>query len=167
MLLFSSCIHTSDKDVKTVLNQSDNKTLKDSIIVKPDTIVLVKKDSLKRKNKPKQDSENMLFSRAEEYPTDDNFNGKPLLIELVLPSKAIKICKDTLQKIAKERYVIYERSFPRSIADDFEHGISTEHISYPRLKFNFQLFESEKSIKPYSEQLITIYKSNDGVIVSE
>ncbi|MEI6349258.1 MAG: hypothetical protein WCP69_15035 [Bacteroidota bacterium] len=168
ILLICACTKAPEKAVEATLSQNESKTKTD--VIPSDTSSdkqPTKEKSVNRKSLITQKAKNEIFTRTEEGPNDDNFNGQPMTQQLDLASNVLKIFPDTLIHLAKARYSNYDRFFPRSIADNFVDGISTEHISYPNLVFRFQLFENKFAKKPYLEKLITIKKNIDGTLRAE
>jgi hypothetical protein len=106
-------------------------------------------------------------SRYIEFPAENNFNGKPLTQQLEIKTKTFNKCPDTLRKIAENNYRNYSPFFPVSIADNFEKGISTVHIHYPRLRFSFQIFEDEYSHCPYITKTISVEKDTNGELITK
>ncbi len=98
----------------------------------------------KQKIKPR-----LSYGRESDGCSNDNLNGKAILVQLDLNSSVLLSYPDTIIQYLKSYYNNLEHFFPRSIADDFEHGISTERISYPKLNFIVELYENEYAAKPY------------------
>ena len=99
---------------------------------------------------------------------DNNWNGKPVTMKIVLSQKNLKEKPDTLYKVAMSSYKNYESIFPRAIADNIQNGTSKEIISYPqRLSFSFELYEKEYSKTPFSIKKITIKRGDNGELTSE
>lgn len=56
-----------------------------------------------------------------------------------------------------------EESAPRYIADDFEHGISTEHSTMPdTLPVLVSIFENCRASRPYVKLRYRVWKTGDG-----
>ncbi len=102
------------------------------------------------------------YTRYVSFPGDDHFNGKELVCQFDIPKKVIEEYPDTVRAIAIEMYKMSEQSFPVSIADDFERGISTEHIMYLPFRYAIELFENEFASKPYATRRYTVKRENDG-----
>ncbi len=169
-LIFCSCKQTTVKNINTSLNKSEKMIVKDTIVVHSDTISTnrkLKKDTIVMKSIIKHKILKIPFIRMEEGPSDSHFNGEPMIHQVDLASKVLQLYPDTLIHLAKQSYLNYEHYFPRSIQDNFEQGISTEQIYYPKLKFMFQLFENEYAARPYLEKQIIIIKERDGAIKAE
>ena len=113
------------------------------------------------------DLELISMIRISNFPSDNNFNGAPLVQQLEIPKHEIDQSPDTFYAIAIARYESYRNFFPVSIADNFEEGISTEHIHFMPLIFNFQIFDSEYELKPYLVKQVTVHKEPNGQIVAE
>lgn len=107
--------------------------------------------------------EKIEFTRYEEFPGDIHINGKPLTIQMEISENDFNLFSDTLLILVKQRYQMWEGCFPVSIADNFEEGISTEHIYYPELIVNFELFEEPYSAIPYLIVPVKVYRDRDGV----
>jgi hypothetical protein len=99
--------------------------------------------------------------------SDAKFNGEAVVIEMDIPSAMLKAHPDTLKKEVRQNYANSERFFPRSIADDFVNGISTEHISYPQLNYAVKVYENEFAAKPYTTQTFRAWKDKAGQLVVE
>lgn len=103
-----------------------------------------------------------------EFPGDANFNGKAMVQQEEIPRKVFEKFPDTLSCLAIERYKTYDYYFPKSIADNFEDGISVERVVYPNnLIFRFQLFEDESSLTPYITKEITVTRKQNGELYTE
>jgi hypothetical protein len=89
------------------------------------------------------------FERFSEMFSDSKMNGEAIIIQMNMAQSVFDSNHDTIECIVNNYYGVMEPYFPRSIADDFESGTSTEHISYPTLNFCIELFENEYSLKPY------------------
>lgn len=107
-------------------------------------------------------------TRYIEFPGDAHFNGKPMTQQENISNEILEEHPDTLSKLAIARYKTYDHFFPKSIADNFEDGISTEHIHYPeKLFFRFELFENESSRKPYIIRDIIVRHNPNGELYTE
>ncbi len=125
-----------------------------------------KKNQNKNQNKNKEKSPPLL--RYSDFPDDENFNGKPMTQQEDIPKNILEKYPDTLSKIAIARYKAFDIFFPKSIADNFEKGISTEHIYYPqKLIFRFELFENEVSLEPYIVKEIIVRRNPNGELYTE
>lgn len=106
--------------------------------------------------------------RMIEFPSDDNFHGRPMVQQENIPAGIYKKNPDTLNKTAIARYKTYDHFFPKSIADNFENGTSTERIRYPeKLIFRFELFENDRAPKPYLIKDITVKRKPNGELYTE
>ena len=154
-------------------NQSDNKTKvadtlneliqNKEIVIKNDTVAIASKMQLKS-FQIKEEVVDLV--RMFSFPGDNNFNGKPLVEQIEISKMVLTESPDTLISMVKDMYNSFERYFPKSIADDFEHGISTEYTDYPKLIFSLEIFENSKSQKPYIiKQYVAIKKRGEQVIV--
>lgn len=110
-----------------------------------------------------QKKERAEYCRYEDGPGDSNFNGKPLTIQMEIHEDDYKLIPDTLLFIVKQKYQSWESYFPVSIADNFDEGISTEHIHYPELIVNFQLFEDGYAQSPYLIVPVKVYRDRSGI----
>ncbi len=72
---------------------------------------------------------------------------------------------DTVALLAREFYRAQRSSFPVSIADDFENGVATEHIHYPRIRLAIHFFKDHRSLLPYTVRTVTVYMDEDSVRV--
>ncbi len=109
-----------------------------------------------------------IYIRESEIATSNaKFNGEAVVIEMEIPASVLKAHPDTLKKEVRQNYANSERFFPRSIADDFQKGISTEQISYPHLNYTVRVYENEFAAKPYTTQTFRAWKHALGHIVVE
>jgi hypothetical protein len=109
-----------------------------------------------------QKKERVEYCRYEDGPGDSNINGKPLTVQMEIQEDYYKLIPDTLLLIVKQKYQSWESYFPVSIADNFDEGISTEHIHYPELIVNFQLFEDGYAQSPYLIVPVKVYRDRSG-----
>lgn len=108
------------------------------------------------------------YDRYSEFPSDDTWNGKPLVQQTEIPLKVIESYPDTLSARAVALYNSFVKFFPVSIADNFEEGISTEIISYPaKLIFCFQVFQDKYAATPYLTKKIIIRRNEKGETYAE
>jgi hypothetical protein len=106
--------------------------------------------------------------RYSDFPNDENFNGKPMTQQENISKAILEKYPDTLTKLAIARYKTYDHFFPKSIADNFEKGTSTERIHYPqKLIFRFELFENEVSWKPYVVKEVVVRRNTNGELYTE
>ncbi len=103
--------------------------------------------------------------RQSEGLSDAKLNGEPILLQEELAENILVNNPDTIKQYLKQIYLGQSRNFPRSIADDFEHGVSREYISYPILNFRVELFEDAYAMKPYRILGYAVRKENDLLIV--
>jgi hypothetical protein len=99
--------------------------------------------------------------RTQDRVSDENLNGKSILIQLDLSKNIYFRNPDTIISFLNQYYSSQEQYFPRAIADDLEHGVSTEHIHFPTLKFVVELFENKYETKPYKIVNHTIFNETD------
>jgi hypothetical protein len=60
-------------------------------------------------------------------------------------------------------FTMAEESAPRYIADDFEHGISTEHSTMPdTLPVMVSVLENCRASRPYVKLRYRVWRSGDG-----
>lgn len=168
--LFYSCTQLQDTSDNTVVTARDTAEISvtgsppaDSISQHPESTLhaTTKKTVLNKKRIRRE------YLRSAETPTDAHFNGKPLIRQLNLALPVLQIFPDTLMHLAKDYYAGYVHLFPVSVQDDFERGVSTERIHYPKLIIEFQLFGSEYESKPYLVKLISVKKESDGTLKIE
>jgi hypothetical protein len=106
--------------------------------------------------------------RYSEFPGDQNFNGAPLTQQETISKENLEKFPDTLNRLALERYKSYDPYYPKSIADNFEKGISIERIHYPaKLIFRFMVFENEWTETPYMVKEVTVRRTPDGTMYTE
>jgi hypothetical protein len=168
-VLIFSCQQTNSptekKKIKTKIDKKINpkisKLNKDSLaILKFDSIKLVspKKISSSR-------SQKVQLLRMSESVTNDKLNGAPIMIQEDLSAKEFSKDPEQLKNRLRGYYLWQERNFPRSIADDFENGISRELISYPRLNYVIELFEDGYASTPYKILNYSVRKEKDSIVV--
>lgn len=104
--------------------------------------------------------------RTSEGVTDNKLNGEPILIQMELTPKVLANNPDTMRNYVKALYLGQQQNFPRSIADNFEQGISTERISYPRLNYAIEMYEDAYARKPYSILRYSV-RSENGIVIVE
>lgn len=103
------------------------------------------------------------YTRFLQFPSDVNWNGKPLVQQVELCSTVLNYNPDTLSNLALMRYKTYDSYFPIAISDNFEEGISTEIIMYPeKLIFQFHVFENEYAAEPYLIKNISVMRNANG-----
>ncbi|MEI8201851.1 MAG: hypothetical protein WCH34_02495 [Bacteroidota bacterium] len=169
LIICFSCHQSPETKPLAIEGKKDSILISQKTPVNSDTLkggksIMLEKHSGKKNKSAKS---KIRYERMGSYPTDDNFNGQPLLEQCDIPSNILKSVPDTLLKLAKAYYLNFERLFPRSIADNFETGVSTEHITYPKLIFQFELFENEFAEKAYYVKSISIIKDINGKLVVE
>ncbi len=111
-------------------------------------------------NKNRHERLQVSYVRYMEGVSDNKLNGEIIIIQMDLAKSEFDNNPDTIEHFLNDYYSRLEPYFPRSIADDFENGISTERIHYPTLSFTVELFENEFAAKPYK----TVNKSINGKI---
>ena len=118
-------------------------------------------NNLRTVQKPKEAQ--LSYQRYSELPSDNNWNGKPMTQQIELPQKILQENPDTLSRLAVAQYKTYDAYFPKSIADNFEEGISHEFVEYPKkLIFSFQVFEDGFSGTPYHTKNVVIRRNEKG-----
>ena len=171
LLLNAACNSTTDKTVKENSNQELTIDIDSNKLNHADTAIAIKqiKDTIdnqsqeQRYEKNKEEEIPISLARYSQFPGDDAWNGKPMIQQLEMNPMIIKYYPDTLSRLAVDRYKSYDQFFPISIADNFEDGISTEHIEYPKkLTFQFQVFEDEHQEEPYLIKEIVIRRNENG-----
>ena len=140
-------------DTIIIAIDSLKKQVKDSI-VKPISIVKVKKENTRE-----------LRSQLKEVALYNNLNGGPVNMELDLPQKVLIENPDTIKSYLKMVYLGQEGNFPRSIADNFEKGISTERISYPKIIYSIKIYDDAYAKKPYKVIAYTVSKKHELIVV--
>ena len=126
------------------------------VIVKADTSAV----------KPKAKSENKQVQiRMGEMVSDAKLNGEPILMQEEILPETLSANPDMVKELVKSHYLNQERNFPRSIADNFEKGTSTERIHYPRLNYLVEVYKDRYATKPYKTFGYSVRKENDSIIV--
>lgn len=116
----------------------------------------------KNAQKKQLDEKSVSYTRLIEFPGDNHFNGKPMIHQIEMTSKVLNNFTDTLSKLALTYYKTYDRYFPKAIADNFEDGISTEMVVYPKkLIFQFQIFQDENAANPYVIKEVIIRRNEN------
>lgn len=176
VLLLYSCgsDNKSLKDADTIPKTVSDSALVDSTISLPTPKDTLQSDSLTSKKEEPQ-KKRLKKPEAKHYPTrfiefpgDNNFNGSPMIQQFDMPEIVYLLNPDTLSKIAIARYKTYDHFFPKSISDNFEEGVSNEHIHYPKkLIFRFQVFEGEFAEKPYLIKDVVVRRQQNGELYTE
>ena len=126
------------------------------VVVKVDTTVV----------KPKANSvKKQIQKRAGEMVSDAKLNGEPILMQEEILPQTLSENPDMIKELVKSHYLNQERNFPRSIADNFEKGASTERIHYPRLNYIVEVFKDRYATKPYQTLGYSARKENNIIIV--
>ncbi len=105
--------------------------------------------------------------RFEDGISDAKLNGELILLQTELSLEELNRNSDVIQNLVKSSYLSMEFQFPRSIADDFENGISTERISYPKLNFTVEIFKDSYAKKPYQIKNYSVRKEKNGSLIVE
>lgn len=145
-----------------------SQTQKEELSIDTKKLQIEKPDSLKetpQKEVSKLPIKRESQIRESEGISDAKLNGETILLQEELSEKILASNPDTIKNYLKGIYLGQERNFPRSIADNFEQGISTEHISYPKLNYRVELFEDEYSKKPYKILGYSARKENEITII--
>lgn len=168
-MLIASCNNT---DKKEVLIQEETTELysveKYTTTIDTGKYQIIIPDSSKEsfdKEVSKPQVNRVPLKRESEGVSDAKLNGEPILLQEELSKKILVSNPDTIKNYLKKLYMGQEQNFPRSIADNFEQGKSTEYISYPRLNYRVELFEDEYSKKPYSILGYSVRKTNGEIVV--
>lgn len=84
-------------------------------------------------------------------------------ITVFIPKKQLAARTSEIRELLPGLFLQAERTSPRSIADDFEHGISTEHSSMPdKLPVDVLVFERCRSTKPHTVLHLRVWREADG-----
>ncbi|MDO9000199.1 MAG: hypothetical protein Q7W45_10575 [Bacteroidota bacterium] len=173
----TSCNNSNRERTIELLNQVDSINIpqdpdtllqsdKEKDTLKPDFQITT--DKTKNKNQRKNKKIRESPARMIDFPSDNNFNGKPMTQQENIPKAILQEYPDTLSKLAIACYKTYDHFFPKSIADNFEEGISTVHIHYPeKLIFRFELFETEYSWTPYIVKEVIVRRNPNGEVYTE
>lgn len=173
----TSCNNSSKEGTVGLLNQVDSinipqvpdtllQSAKEKDTLKPNFQITTAQTNKKNHRKNAETRESPI--REIEFPSDNNFNGKPMTQQEDIPKEMLKEYPDTLSKLAIARYKTYAHFFPKSIADNFEEGISTEHTHYPeKLIFRFELFETKYSWMPYIVKVVVVRRNPNGELYTE
>jgi hypothetical protein len=143
---------------KTPSDSTKRQARKDTIAFHQTEKVNISKSRAKRER---------VIRMSEIAASDDKFNGQPVLLQFEMSSDALLAHPDTLKQEIRNTYMASERFFPRYIADNFEKGISTENIAYPKLNFSIELFRDSYAEKPYKVVNFRAWKDNSGSIAVE
>lgn len=170
LFLFVSCRNTSTKLENEIVTVSEIKEPpKTKLNDDTNKLQIENSDSLKEAPQQKvarPPIKREVQMRTSERVTDNKLNGESILIQMELMSKVLTYNPDTMRNYVKALYLGQERSFPRSIADNFEQGISTERISYPRLNYAIEMYEDAYARKPYSILRYSV-RSENGIVIVE
>lgn len=177
IIFLTSCNNSNNERINEFLNQvdlintrQDSDTLfqtnKEKDTLKPDFQITSAKTKSKNQRKNKEITQSP--TRMIDFPSDNNFKGEPMTQQENFPNAILEKYPDTLSKLAIARYKTYNYFFPKSIADNFEEGISTEHTHYPeKLIFRFELFENESSLTPYIVKEVILRRNSNGELYTE
>lgn len=103
--------------------------------------------------------------RCREEIYAENNQGR---ITVFIPRKQLAARTAEIRDLLPSAYVGAERSSPHSIADDFEHGISTEHSSMPdKLPVEVRVFERCRSTQPHTVLHLRVWREADGSFGSD
>lgn len=150
-----SALALSEIDTTSSIISSESDTLKN----------ITKKSNEKGQNRLKTEIE---FDRYMQLPSDAHFNGWPMTQQLELSKSIIEMYPDTLKNLAMARYQTYDIYFPIEISDNFEKGVSTETVTYPKkLIFRFEIFEDKYADTPYLKQDIVVKRRENGELYVE
>jgi len=160
-------------DVSQEASSVENKikNIDTSAVMQQDITAVVKKDTLTSAPKTKmlsnKKTEQKDVERSAQGISGYSTYEKPIYGEYEISQMTLTKSPDTLVSIVSQLYNSCEYAFPKSIACDFEHGISTESISYQTMFFYFSIFENSKALKPYLIKRFTVLKDHDGKIIVE
>lgn len=127
-----------------------------------DSFPVSKEATVRREKREPQE----LITRMIEFPSDRHFNGQHLIYQLDLEQKIFSANQDTLLSLAKSYYILAENTFPVSIADNFDQGISTEHIHFPVLRIDFWLYDSKYDEEPYAKKVVSVSGDHERKVSS-
>ena len=89
-------------------------------------------------------------------------------ITLFIPKRQLAARTAEIRDLLPGVFLQAERTSPRSIADDFEHGISTEHSSMPdKLPVDVLVYERCRSTKPHTVLHLRVWREADGSFGSD
>ena len=131
-LLLASCNHELPNSKLPNSKATEiNEPQKEKLVTDTSILGIEKTDSL-NKTAPKEVSRVPLNRdpqiRLGEGVSDAKLNGEQILLQEELSEKILLKNPDTIKYYLKQIYLGQEQNFPRSIADDFEHGISKEYV---------------------------------------
>jgi len=167
--LFVSCNKVDKKSkVLNSVTTEISQPQKDKLANDTNKLQIEKHDSLKETTYKMVSKHQKVLTpqiRVSDQVSDAKFNGEKILLQEELTEKIFLVNPDTIKRFLKKQYLNQLRNFPRSIADNFEQGISTEHISYPKLNYRVELFKDIYSQKPYKILEYSARKEGEEIIV--
>ncbi len=89
-------------------------------------------------------------------------------ITLFIPKKQLAARTSEIRELLPSVFLQAEQTSPHAIADDFEHGISTEYISMPdKLPVEVLVFERCRSAEPHTVLHLRVWREADGSFGSD
>jgi hypothetical protein len=89
-------------------------------------------------------------------------------ITLFIPKKQLAARTSEIRELLPGVFLQAEHNSPRSIADDFERGISTERSSMPdKLPVEVLVFERCRSAEPHTVLHLRVWREADGSFGSD
>lgn len=89
-------------------------------------------------------------------------------ITVFIPKKQLASRTSEIRDLLPSVFIQAERTSPHAIADDFEHGVSTEYSSMPdKLPVDVLVFERCRSARPHTVLHLRVWREADGSYGSE
>ena len=132
----------------------------------PDTITAVASGTdIQRANaEPDQDRTPLRLAAEDEGCAEHiGYHDNAGHITIYISRKLLVSSRAEILEMLPGTYSMAEQSAPRSIADDFENGISTEHIHMPdTLPVIIRIFEKCSAREPYAVQHHRVWRDGHG-----
>lgn len=106
--------------------------------------------------------------KAQPTPLDDCAGEQGVVndvgrIILYVPKKQLTSRRSEVHAHLEGLYLLAERNAPHAIADDFEHGVSTERSSMPdTLPVNVLVYERCRSTEPHTVLQLRVWRDTSG-----
>jgi len=169
-LVLFACKDTTTESKQLISDGNETKSiLEDTVNIIDTTKLSIENTDTQKTNSTQNISTPTIKPEQQERSlvgvSDNKLNGQPILIQLELAEKVLADNPDTIKNYLKAFYLNQEQNFPRSIADNFEQGVSIERIHYPKLNFIAEVYKNEYEKKPYEVLRYSLRKENEKIIV--
>jgi hypothetical protein len=171
LLATVACSHAPGPDVRTEPGQAD--TLQTMGNIALDTLPI---DTAVRSHAPDPlpASPPHRADRTEHPRPDEgcveymNYRDGITTITTYIPKKDLAAHEQKIAEMLPNAYLLAEQSAPRSIACDFEHGTSHEHIDMPiPLPVSIRIYERCSARSPHTELHFVVRRDDQGGFAHE